>query len=402
MNFSEIKELDEQYSMNVFSRFPVAFVSGHGATLTDTEGKEYVDFLGGIAVNSLGYNDRELTRALKNQAGKVIHTCNYFYSEERSAFLKKLLEGSPFAKAFLSNSGAEANECALKLARKFFYNRKADRYEVLTAFHSFHGRTVATATLTGQEKYSRPYAPLLPGIGYISYNDIRDLKRKANAHTAAVMLELVQGESGVVPAKREYVRKVADFCKEKGLLLIVDEVQTGMGRTGTMFAFEQYGIQPDIVTLAKGIAGGVPMGATLCTAELAEAFAPGDHGSTFGGNPLACAAAEVVVSRLKDTNLLERVQRASRCLINRLKLVKRRTGGAIVDVRGLGLLVGAQLAPELNAREIVEEMLARGFILNAAGNNTLRFAPPLVIKRAEILAMCDALTEVLSEYSLSK
>ena len=400
MDFSEIKALDEQYSMNVFSRLPAAFVSGHGATLVDTEGKQYIDFLGGIAVNCLGYGDRELTRAVKNQAGRVMHTSNYFYSEERSFFLKKLLEGSPFAKAFLSNSGAEANECALKLARKYFYNRREDRYEILTAFHSFHGRTVATATLTGQEKYSRAYAPLLPGVGYISYNDIRDLKRKAGPHTAAVMLELAQGESGVIPAKKEYVRKVAEFCRERGILLIVDEVQTGMGRTGTLFSFEQYGIRPDIVTLAKGIAGGVPMGATLCTPELADAFAPGDHGSTFGGNPLACAAAGVVISRLRDTNLLERVGRAGRCLSNRLKLVRRRTGGAIVEVRGLGLLVGAQLAPEIRAREVVEEMLTRGFILNAAGNNTLRFAPPLIIRRAEILAMCDALADVLSQYRI--
>ena len=396
MDFSQIKKIDDACSMNTFSRFPVAFVSGHGATLVDTEGKEYLDFLGGIAVNSLGYGDKELVRVLRAQAGKALHTCNYFYSEERSAFLKKLLDHSPFAKAFLSNSGAEANECAIKLARKYFYDRKSDRCEILTAHRSFHGRTLATATLTGQEKYSRPYAPLLPAVNYIRFNEFRDLKRKASDRTAAVMLELVQGESGVFPAKKEYVRKVADFCKQKGILLIVDEVQTGMGRSGTLFAFEQYGIVPDIVTLAKGIAAGIPMGATLCTEALADVFAPGDHGSTFGGNPFACAAAEVVISRLTETRLLERVNNLSRALLNKLKLIRRKTKDVIVDVRGMGLLIGAQLAPDVNAREVVQAMLERGFILNAAGNNTLRFAPPLVIKRTEIYQMCDALAEVLS------
>lgn len=307
MNLEQIIELDKSCYMNVFgSRTPVCFEYGKGSTLYDKSGKAYIDFLGGIAVNCLGYGDEGLTQAISEQAQKLIHCSNLFYIEKQTELAQKLYQLSGGYKCFFCNSGAEANEGAFKLARKYFYAQGIDRYEIISAKNSFHGRTMATIAATGQEKYQLPYAPLPVGFINVEYNSIDALKSALTPHTAAVVLETTQGESGVIEGRPEYLKAVSELCRKEGILLIVDEVQTGMGRTGTMFSFEQYNLKPDIFTLAKGLGGGVPIGAVLARPETADAFAPGDHGSTFGGNPLACAAAVYVTHRL-DENMLSQV-----------------------------------------------------------------------------------------------
>lgn len=395
MNLEQIIELDKSCYMNVFgSRTPVCFEYGKGSTLYDKSGKAYIDFLGGIAVNCLGYGDEGLTQAISEQAQKLIHCSNLFYIEKQTELAQKLYQLSGGYKCFFCNSGAEANEGAFKLARKYFYAQGIDRYEIISAKNSFHGRTMATIAATGQEKYQLPYAPLPAGFINVEYNSIDALKSALTPHTAAVVLETTQGESGVIEGRPEYLKAVSELCRKEGILLIVDEVQTGMGRTGTMFSFEQYNLKPDIFTLAKGLGGGVPIGAVLARPETADAFAPGDHGSTFGGNPLACAAAVYVTHRL-DENMLSQVTQKGEYLKNRLgELAKKYS--FIKEVRGKGLLVGMELSQNISGKDIVAKALIKGFILNCAGHNTLRFAPPFIITKEEIDALIGALDEIFT------
>lgn len=395
MNLEQIIELDKSCYMNVFgSRTPVCFEYGKGSTLYDKSGKAYIDFLGGIAVNCLGYGDEGLTQAISEQAQKLIHCSNLFYIEKQTELAQKLYQLSGGYKCFFCNSGAEANEGAFKLARKYFYAQGIDRYEIISAKNSFHGRTMATIAATGQEKYQLPYAPLPVGFINVEYNSIDALKSALTPHTAAVVLETAQGESGVIEGRPEYLKAVSELCRKEGILLIVDEVQTGMGRTGTMFSFEQYNLKPDIFTLAKGLGGGVPIGAVLARPETADAFAPGDHGSTFGGNPLACAAAVYVTRRL-DENMLSQVTQKGEYLKSRLgELAKKYS--FIKEVRGKGLLVGMELSQNISGKDIVAKALIKGFILNCAGHNTLRFAPPFIITKEEIDALIVALDEIFT------
>lgn len=395
MNLEQIIELDKSCYMNVFgSRTPVCFEYGKGSTLYDKSGKAYIDFLGGIAVNCLGYGDEGLTQAISEQAQKLIHCSNLFYIEKQTELAQKLYQLSGGYKCFFCNSGAEANEGAFKLARKYFYAKGIERYEIISAKNSFHGRTMATIAATGQEKYQLPYAPLPAGFINVEYNSIDALKSALTPHTAAVVLEAIQGESGVIEGRPEYLKAVSELCGKEGILLIVDEVQTGMGRTGTMFSFEQYNLKPDIFTLAKGLGGGVPIGAVLARPETADAFAPGDHGSTFGGNPLACAAAVYVTHRL-DENMLSQVTQKGEYLKSRLgELAKKYS--FIKEVRGKGLLVGMELSQNISGRDIVAKALIKGFILNCAGHNTLRFAPPFIITKEEIDALIVALDEIFT------
>ncbi len=395
MNLEQIIELDKSCYMNVFgSRTPVCFEYGKGSTLYDKSGKAYIDFLGGIAVNCLGYGDEGLTQAISEQAQKLIHCSNLFYIEKQTELAQKLYQLSGGYKCFFCNSGAEANEGAFKLARKYFYAQGIDRYEIISAKNSFHGRTMATIAATGQEKYQLPYAPLPAGFINVEYNSIDALKSALTPHTAAVVLETTQGESGVIEGRPEYLKAVSELCRKEGILLIVDEVQTGMGRTGTMFSFEQYNLKPDIFTLAKGLGGGVPIGAVLARPETADAFAPGDHGSTFGGNPLACAAAVYVTRRL-DENMLSQVTQKGEYLKSRLgELAKKYS--FIKEVRGKGLLVGMELSQNISGKDIVAKALIKGFILNCAGHNTLRFAPPFIITKEEIDALIVALDEIFT------
>ena len=335
LDLRQIKELDAKNYMHTFSRQNICFTHGKGSKLYDTFGNEYIDLGGGIAVNCLGHDDAELTAAICEQAHKLIHSSNLYYNEPQALLCEELLSGTIFERAFLCNSGAEANEGAIKLVRKHFYNKGENRPKIITAKGSFHGRTIATVTATGQEKYNKPFAPLPPGFTHVPYNDFAALKNEADEHTAAIMLEVIQGESGVLPADYDYIVNAYALAKSRGILFVIDEVQTGMGRTGKMFGFEHYGIQPDIITLAKGLGGGVPIGAVLARGDAATAFAPGDHGTTFGGNPLACAAARVVVNRLKN-GLLEEVAKKGEYLLGKLSKLKK--FNFVRDVRGKGLL----------------------------------------------------------------
>lgn len=398
MEFSAIKEQDARNYMTVFNRQNLCFTRGEGCKLYDTTGKEYTDFVAGIAVNVLGHHHPALTAAVKAQADTFLHVSNLYYIKEQAEMCEKLLDGTIFDRVFLCNSGAEANEGALKLVRKYYYNRGEHKPKILSALHSFHGRTLATATLTGQDKYSAPFAPLPEGIVHIPYNDFNAFKAAVDDTVGAVFLEPIQGESGVVPADYEYLINVYAYCRTKGILLVVDEVQTGMGRTGRFFGFENYGIQPDIVTMAKGLAGGVPIGAVLARGEAAEAFRPGDHGSTFGGNPLACAAASAVLGVVKNEDFLRDVREKGARLKDGLAPLKKHT--FVRDIRGTGLMVGLELAPELPGAQVVGKMASAGFLLNCAGRNTLRFVPPLVISEAEIDDMCATLAEIFAKTNI--
>lgn len=399
MNLNEIQALDEQYYMNTFGkRLPVAFDHGQGVTLYDTEGRAYTDFFAGIAVNALGYNHPAVTKAIVEQAGKVCHTSNLYYIEPQAKLAKLLCENSFADKVFLGNSGAEANEGAMKLAVKYFYEKGEDRYEILTARNSFHGRTLATIAATGQEKYQKPYAKLLPPcVRNVPFGDLAALRAAATPHTAAVMLEVIQAEGGVVVGEMDYIQGVRALCDELGLLLIVDEVQTGMGRCGALFAHELYGIVPDIMTLAKALGGGVPIGAVLAKAEVAAAFHPGDHGSTFGGNPLACAAALAVVQTLLSEDLPAKAKKTGAHLKAQLQAVAKKHPAAVLDVRGEGLLLGIALAQDVAAGEVVAKLLEKGFVTGTAAGNVLRLLPPLILEEADCGALCRALDEVLGE-----
>lgn len=396
MNLEQIIELDKSCYMNVFgSRTPICFEYGKGSTLFDKSGEAYIDFLGGIAVNCLGYGDEGLTQAISDQAKKLIHCSNLFYIEKQAELAETLNRLSGGCKCFFCNSGAEANEGAFKLARKYFYAQGMERYEIISAKDSFHGRTMATIAATGQKKYQQPYSPLPAGFINVEYNSIEAIKNALSPHTAAIILETTQGESGVIESHPEYLKEVSQLCRSEGILLIIDEVQTGMGRTGSMFSYEQFNLKPDIFTLAKGLGGGMPIGAVLAQPKIAQAFLPGDHGSTFGGNPLACAAAVYVTSRL-DENMLKQIKRKGEYFKNSLNSLARKFS-FINEVRGSGLLIGLALDEKVSGKSIVLEALKKGFILNCAGHNTLRFAPPFIITTEEIDALIAALDSIFTD-----
>ena len=394
--FEEIKARDKEYFMNTYAPVDVAFESGNGCYLTDTEGNTYLDFLGGIAVNALGYNHPVFVNAICEQAKKVSIISNYFYNETRGLMAEQLVKGTNLKKAFFGNSGAEANECAIKLARKYFKVKGENRFKIVTAVQSFHGRTLATVTATGQEKYNKPFAPLPDGIGiYIPYND-EDALRNAleDNEVAAIMLEPIQGEGGIIPASETYLKLCDKLTKEKGALLILDEVQTGAGRTGKFWAFEHYGITPDIITCAKGIGGGVPISACLATEKVAEAFVPGDHGTTFGAQPLVTAVGYAVCSKIREDGFMKDVASKGEHLMEGLKNLN---DNRIIAVRGMGLIVGAETISGEFAKEVYNRMFKKGFILNVCGGKVLRFVPPLIITTEQIDQMLVALKETLNE-----
>ena len=395
MDFERIKEIEKEHCMKVFKRSNVCFERGEGCTLYDTAGHAYTDFFGGIAVNCLGYNDPDLVKAISEQAGKIIHSSNLYYNVPQAELIDRLTRDGMFTRAFLCNSGAEANECAIKIVRKLASDSGSGRTTILTAKESFHGRTIATVTATGQEKYSAPFAPLPGGFKYVPFNDLDALREATTPDVGAIMLECIQGESGVRPATYDYLVGAYAFAKQKGLLLILDEVQTGTGRTGKFFCFEHYGIQPDIVTLAKGLGGGVPIACCLARGDAAEVLGPGDHGSTFGGNPLACAAANVVVGKLQDGGLLERVAETGDYLADQLssKLARHKF---VLDIRGKGLLRGIQLDERVSVAAVAGKMLSLGVVIGTCRHNTLRIAPPYIITREEIDDVTDKLETIFS------
>lgn len=389
---------DDSNYLPVFKRYKIVVDHGEGAYLYDITGKRYVDFLAGIAVNVLGYNYKPLVNAISAQAAKVIHVSNLYYTEPQATAAAKLVKLSGLDRAFFANSGAEANEGAIKIARKYAHQFDADKSQIITAWDSFHGRTLATLTATGQPKYHRGFEPLPAGFDYVHYNDLAELETKISDKTCAVMLETIQGEGGVYPPENDYLQKVRALCDKYGALLILDEIQAGIGRSGKFFAYEKYGVKPDIVTLAKGLAGGVPIGAFLCTEKVAQALKPGDHGTTFGGNPLACAAANVVLDTVPTEKFLSHVEEIGAYFKSKLVELQQKYPDQISEVRGEGLILGLQLStPKKSGVEIVSECMTRGAIINCTAGTVLRFIPPLIIERQQVDEVTAILDAVLGE-----
>lgn len=386
MDFQKIKELDGEYLVKTYARYPVALVGGRNATLVDSEGKEYIDFGAGIAVNIFGANDEAWKAAVIEQLGKIQHVSNYYYAEPQVRLAEMLCNRTGAKRVFFSNSGGEANECALKAARKYsFMKYGAGRSRIVSLKNSFHGRTLFTLTATGQDEFHRYFGPFVPDVSYAA-PEINDVIRVAGKDTCAVIIECVQGESGVNALPQPFVGALSAWCAENDVLLICDEVQCGNGRTGTLYAYEQYGITPDIVTTAKGLAGGLPIGACLFFGRAENAFSAGDHGSTFGGNPVSCAAAVNVIGRLTEEFLLE-VQGKAAYMRAKLKGFD-----GVKAVTGLGLMIGLEL--EKNSKQVAAECLAKGLLVLTA-HERLRIVPPLTITKTEMDEGLSILKEVL-------
>ncbi len=400
MPTEELRDVAARYLMQTYARQPISIVRGRGTKVYDLEGREYIDFVGGIAVNILGHGHPDLVHAIQRQAALLIHTSNLYYTEPQVKLARMLVDHSFADRVFFCNSGAEANEAAIKLARRYSYDKYgAGRHEIITMTNSFHGRTMATITATGQEKVQKGFEPLMPGFAYAPFNDFGAIEGMVNEKTAAIMLEPIQGEGGVHVANRPYLKNLRELCTQKDILLVFDEVQTGMGRTGTLFAYEQLGVEPDIMTLAKGLGGGMPIGACLATESVAAVFTPGTHASTFGGNPLACAAALTVCRVLLEGSVLDQAKRMGEYLAKGLADCKERYR-VVRDVRGLGLLQGLEL--EIDAKAVVADCLARGVLVNATSERVLRFVPPLVITQAEIDTLIETLTMIFKRRAVSE
>ncbi len=372
-----LEEREHKYVMGTFKRLPVTFVEGHGCRVQDADGKQYLDLVAGIAVNLLGHSHPAVAAALAQQSTKLIHTSNLYYSEPQVELAQRLVELSFPSRVFFANSGAEANEAAIKIAHKWGRLNRDGAFEIITAEGSFHGRTLAAVTAGGQAKYSAPFAPLPEGFLHVPFNDLEALKAATDAQTAAVMLEPVMGEIGVIPAAPGYLEGVRAWCDEQNLLLIFDEVQTGLGRTGRWFAHQHAGVIPDVMTLAKGLGGGVPIGACLA-APRADVFEPGDHGSTFGGNPLACTAALAVLRAVEEEGLVGHAAEMGDLLQGILQDLD-----GVKEVRGLGLMQAA-VFDEPVAKDFQLRCLEEGVVVNAVDDNTLRLVPPLILTAAEI------------------
>ncbi len=381
---NDVIEMDRQYYLNCFgARVPLSVDHGEGVYLYGTDNNRYMDMIGGIAVNVLGHNHPRLVNAISEQAAKVIHCSNYYYNEPQARLSKRLCTLTGMSKIFIANSGAEANEAAIKLARGYFHKQGTPRKKIVSALKSFHGRTLATATATGQPQYSDPFAPLPEGFVHVAFNDSDALMAAVTDDTCAVMLELIQGESGVRPVGLEYAELAQQLCRKTGARLIIDEIQTGMGRTGHFLASQMYGLVPDIITLAKGMAGGVPIGAILANADTASGFAPGDHGSTFGGNPLACAAALAVLDEYEDMGLVEQAGSIGQQLMASLDGLRLTLEGEITEVRGAGLMIGIELQNPI-AGAVKQSMFDKGYLVGSVGQTVIRLLPPLILQ-AEII-----------------
>jgi len=391
----ELQEQTSRYLMNTYNRLPLSIVRGQGNRVYDAEGREYLDCVAGIAVNVLGYSHPDLIAAIEHQARHLLHTSNLFYTEPQVQLASLLVEHSFADKVFFCNSGAEANEAAIKLARAYAHQKAGpDRYEILTMENSFHGRTLATLSATGQTNLQKGFEPLVPGFTHIPFNNLEALNNHISKKTAAIMLEPIQAEGGVIVADETYLKEVRALCTANDILLIFDEVQTGMGRTGTLFAYEQFGIQPDIMTLAKGLGGGLPIGACVAIDPVASAFEPGSHASTFGGNPLSCAAGIEVVRVLLEGGELEHGRSSGEYLTKGLKDLEGRFQ-VIKEIRGRGLLQGIELT--IDAQPVMMDCLARRIIINCTKKTILRLVPPLIITSQDIDLVLSVLSSVLSK-----
>ena len=392
MTFEEMKALDEQYVMHSYSRFPVAIDHGKSATVWDVEGREYIDFTAGIGVCSLGYAEEGWTRAVSSQAGKLGHISNLFYSEPYVQVARKLCTRTGMSNVMFGNSGAEANEAMLKLARKYSFDKYGKgRGTVITLHRSFHGRTITTLAATGQEVFHNYFFPFTEGFRYAQANDLDSVEGVAGHDVCAVMVELVQGEGGVLPLEQDFVQKLARLCEKRDWLLLVDEVQTGAGRTGSLFAFQQYDIQPDVVSFAKGVAGGLPFGGIMANEKCREVFSPGTHGTTFGGNPVAAAAASYVLDRL-DGTLLSAVREKGDYLRRAIEAMDLPCLGA---TRGIGMMIGIEVKGSRTNKELAALLVSRGLLVLTAGPG-LRLLPPLTITREEMDKGLSILKEALS------
>ena len=395
MQTPEITALSQQYLMPVYQPLPVAFVRGQGCRLWDAEGKEYLDFMAGIAVVGVGHCHPHVVAAIARQSSRLMHTSNLYYIGPQAQLAQRLAEISFADRCFFANSGAEANEAAIKLARKWAGQHLAeDSRDIITAHQSFHGRTLATVTATGQEKYRQPFEPLPPGFKYVPFNDVDALAKAIDDDTCAVMLEPIQGEGGINVPDDNYLPGVRQLCNERGILLILDEIQTGIGRTGRWFGYQHWGVEPDIMTLAKSLAGGFPIGACLAREDVATAFEPGNHASTFGGNHLACAAALATLEVIETEDLVENAARMGAVLTEMLEC-QLADSPALDHIRGKGLLLGVQLAEDVSAQQVQQQCLEAGLVVNALAEHTIRLAPPLVVSENECQRAVDIVTAAI-------
>lgn len=386
MNTEEVKNTVDKYIMHTYGR-DLVIDHAHGSIIYDKEGNEYIDCVAGIAVNNIGHTHDKLVAAITEEIQKLIHVSNLYYTEEQAEYAKKIVERSPHDKVFFANSGAEANEGAIKLAKK--YTQKSG---IITMNNSFHGRTFETLIATGQDKFHHGFGPLPQGFTHVEYNNIDAVKEAIDDNTAAVLVEPVQGESGVRVPDVEYFKQLRELCDEKGVLLIFDEVQTGFGRTGKLFTSEVYGVYPDITSSAKAVAGGIPMGIVLANEEIADAFGPGDHGTTFGGTPIACKAASTVLDIIEEEDLLTKSTENGQYFRDQLSTLKEKHD-CIVEVRGLGMMIGIELNYECG--DLVKKALENGVIINVAGGNVVRLIPPLILTRDEIDQVVKVIDKIL-------
>ncbi|MGB2601229.1 MAG: aspartate aminotransferase family protein [Candidatus Omnitrophota bacterium] len=390
MDLNEIKKLYDSYVLSTYTRQDLCLVKGEGAWVEDIDGKKYLDFFPGWAVSGIGHRHPKVVKRLQDQLGKILHVSNNFYNDMQPILAEKIIEHSFTGRVFFSNSGSEANEGAIKLARKY---GNPDRYEIITMEKSFHGRTLATLTATGQDKVKKGFSPLPEGFKHIPFNDIDAFKNAVTDKTVAVMIEPVQGEGGINVAGEAYIKELAGICKEKDILLIMDEVQTCMGRTGEMFAYKHFGIEPDAITLAKSLGGGLPIGALVVSERLKDVLSAGTHASTFGGSPIVCAAALGVFEAIEEEGLLENTVKMGAYLADKLNEMKE-NGNVVQEVKGKGLMIGVKLGIE-DASAVIEKCVELGLLINCTQKNVLRIMPPVTVSKEEIDLALEKLSKAL-------
>ncbi|MBE5974783.1 MAG: aspartate aminotransferase family protein [Paenibacillaceae bacterium] len=396
LNKQEYIDKAESEIYKTYNRFPVVFDHGDGVRLYDTDGNEYLDFYAGIAVNGLGYNDAEFNEAVKAQVDKLLHISNLYYNVPSVEAAELLLKASQMDKVFFTNSGTEAIEGALKIARRYAYNKDGGHdHEIIAMNHSFHGRSLGALSVTGNDHYQEPFKPLIPGIKFADFNDLESVKAVVNEKTCAIIMETVQGEGGIYPATQEFLSGVREFCDKNDILLILDEIQCGMGRTGSMFAWQQYGVKPDVMTVAKALGNGVPIGAFLASGKAATAMVPGDHGTTYGGNPFVTAAAYKVLELFEKRDIVNHVKEMGDYLTKKLEKLKDKYD-IIIARRGLGLIQGLEFTVPVSSI-ISQTLTEQKLVIISAGTNIIRFVPPLVIEKEHVDEMVEKLSAVLDQ-----
>lgn len=396
MKTEELIEKSNKFLAHTYGRFPIALVKGKGMKVWDANGKEYLDFVSGLAVCNLGHCHESIVSAVQNQAKTLLHVSNLYHIEPQIELAETLVKHSFADKVFFCNSGAEANEAAIKLARKYFYDKGKEKYEIITMKNSFHGRTMAAISATGQTKVQTGFEPLLKGFKFVSFDNINAVKEAISPQTCAVLVEPIQGEGGVNIPDDNYLKSLRDICTQNDLLLMFDEVQTGMGRTGRLFAYQHYGIEPDIMTLAKGLAGGVAIGAMLATEKVMGSFSPGSHAATFGGNPLAATAGLAATKILAGEKFLSQVEAMGYYFLNKLKAMKERFS-FVKDIRGKGLMIAMEM--DSPSKKVVDYCMDKGVLINCIQENILRFLPPLIVKENEIDSLIHILEQCFEERS---